>query len=406
MAKLYDKHLKVVLNKKHEKQFTLTDGEGLGARVSAHGKVRWQFRYKIDNKNKRTDLGDYPDLSLLKAREAAQQCRAWLAEGFDPKQKRSLKRDQTLRPVSIKEALEYWLLEYAEDNRSNVDKHREQFEKHLYLYIGHLPLEQTETRHWIECFDRIRKGIKGKQRAAPVAAGYVLQNAKQALRFCRVRRYAISRVLDDLMVGDVGKKQTKRDRVLKPKEFVDIWMSTNTTKLMPYYAKLIRLLIIFGSRTQEVRLSRWKEWDFSEGLWTVPKEHSKTGEIIIRPIPEALVPWLLELKSSADKEERMLGEDKAPQAVSQYGRHLWKKLGHDEKWTLHDLRRTFATRLNELGVAPHVVEQLLAHSLGGVMSIYNHSQYLPEKKAALDMWLDRLDLLANPIDNVLLINRN
>jgi integrase len=400
MAKLYDKHLKVVLNKKHEKQFTLTDGEGLGARVSAHGKVRWQFRYKIDSQSKRIDLGDYPALSLLKARDAAKQCREWLAEGFDPKQKRSLKREQTLRPVSIKEALEYWLVEYAEDNRANASKHRSQFERHLYPYIGDLPLDQTETRHWIECFDRIRKGIAGKQKAAPVAAGYVLQNAKQALRFCRVRRYATSRVLDDLTISDVGNKQKKKDRVLSHQELIDVWVLVNSSRLMPYYSNLIKLLIIFGSRTQEIRLSKWNEWDFTEGLWTVPKSHSKTGDKIVRPIPESLVPWLLDLKANADMSDQILGDLKTPETVSQQGRNLWKKLGHEEKWTLHDLRRTLATRLNELSIAPHVVEQLLGHSLGGVMSIYNRSQYLPEKKAALDMWLDRLDLLANPIDNV------
>lgn len=57
MGKLYDKNLKMVLNKNHPKGFTLTDGEGLGARVSEQGKVRWQYRYKIEGKNKRVDLG-------------------------------------------------------------------------------------------------------------------------------------------------------------------------------------------------------------------------------------------------------------------------------------------------------------------------------------------------------------
>ncbi|WP_237043451.1 hypothetical protein [Photobacterium kishitanii] len=53
-----------------------------------------------------------------------------------------------------------------------------------------------------------------------------------------------------------------------------------------------------------------------------------------------------------------------------------------------------------------MVEQLLGHSLGGVMAIYNRSQYLPEKKAALELWLDRLDLLINPADNVLVMKQH
>lgn len=403
MGKLYDKHLKSALGKNHSEPFVLTDGNGLSARVSIKGKVRWQYRYKIDGKSKRMDLGDYPALSLVKARDMAEQCREWLADGFDPKQKRHLEREETLHPVTVQEALEYWLVGYAEENRSNAGKHRSQFERHIYPYIGGFPLEQTETRHWIECFDRIRKGISGKQRPAPVAAGYVLQNAKQALKYCRVRRYATSRALDDLVTSDVGSKQRKKDRVLSLQELVDVLHFIEGEKLLPYYAQLIRLLIVFGSRTMEIRLSTWSEWNFTEMLWTVPKEHSKTGEKIFRPIPESLKDWLLDLKAGAKSNEYILGQLKTSEAVSQYGRMLWKRLKHQEEWTLHDLRRTLATLLNDLGVAPHVVEQLLGHSLGGVMAIYNRSQYLPEKRAALDMWLERLSLITSDSSNVVVL---
>ncbi|MFA0554485.1 tyrosine-type recombinase/integrase [Vibrio sp. 10N.222.55.A1] len=400
MGKLYDKSLKSVAGKEHSEPFVLTDGNGLSARVSAKGKVRWQYRYKIEGKNQRMDLGDYPTLSLVKARDAAGRCREWLADGFDPKQQRNLEREERLHPVTVKEALEYWLVEYAEHNRSNVAKHRAQFERHIFPYIGHLPLDKTETRHWLECFDRTRKGIAGKQRPAPVAVGYVLQNAKQALRFCRVRRYATSRALDDLIVKDVGSRQEKRDRVLSTGELADIWQVTSSDRLLPYYSTLIKLLIVFGARTQEVRLSTWAEWDFDALLWTVPKAHSKTKDKIVRPIPKQLLPWLQRLKEGSKSSDYLLGELKQSEAVSQFGRMLWKRIGHDESWTLHDLRRTLATRMNDLGVAPHVVEQLLGHTLGGVMAIYNRSQYLPEKQQALEMWLEHLEVLCYPPENV------
>ncbi|EKO3608625.1 tyrosine-type recombinase/integrase, partial [Vibrio metschnikovii] len=75
---------------------------------------------------------------------------------------------------------------------------------------------------------------------------------------------------------------------------------------------------------------------------------------------------------------------------SGFGRMLWKKLNHKEAWTLHDLRRTFATLLNDMQMEPYVVEQLLGHSLGGVMKIYNRSQHIEKKKAALDLWVAKL----------------
>ncbi len=401
---LYETSLRALNGKLQTKVCELSDGKGLGVRVSLQGKVRFQFRYKIAAKNKRMDLGDYPDLSLRQARDMTEQCRSWLAEGYDPKIQLSMGREKSLAPVTVKQALDYWIDEYARDNRVNVDRCLKQFEQHLYPYIGHFPLEQSETRHWIECFDRIRKGINGKRKPAPVVAGQILQNAKQALRFCRVRRYAVSRVLDDLIASDVGKKQSKKDRVLTDVELHDVLSALAQRQGTFYMRYLCQLLIIFGARTQEIRLSTFDEWDLERGLWTVPKAHSKTDKIIVRPIPhkvKAIIEFLYKRHGSTGY---LLGEYKSGETVSASGSKFHQRLQHKEPWSLHDLRRTFATKLNDLGVAPYVVEQLLGHSLGGVMAIYNRSQYLSEKQAALNMWCDWLDLLLNPADNVVFIN--
>lgn len=65
-------------------------------------------------------------------------------------------------------------------------------------------------------------------------------------------------------------------------------------------------------------------------------------------------------------------------------------------WTLHDLRRTAATHMAKLGVAPHVIERILNHTtgtLGGVAGIYNRFQYLPEMWAALELWAEHIGKL-------------
>jgi integrase len=57
---------------------------------------------------------------------------------------------------------------------------------------------------------------------------------------------------------------------------------------------------------------------------------------------------------------------------------------------LHDLRRTFITRLNDLGVEPHIIEALVNHASGrataGVAGVYNRAAYGPQKRAALALW--------------------
>ncbi|MBI6549152.1 tyrosine-type recombinase/integrase [Xenorhabdus lircayensis] len=399
LNKLTDKKLRTLHGTERDKLVKLADGAGLMIRVTKKGAISWFFKYRIGGRETEADiitLGRYPDMSLKEAREIRDKCRNWLSLGKDPKLQLKLTTQESLKPVTVKEAIEYWIENYAKNNRENIDKHISQLQKHIYPYIGNMALADCETRYWLQCFDRTKK-------TAPVAAGYIFQMCKQALKFCRVRRYAISNVLDDLTIPDVGKKQNKGKRYLEDNELGQLWKSLNTNMYLPYYNNLLRILIVFGCRSQEARLSKWSEWNVDSMLWTVPKENSKSGDKIIRPIPESMRSFLEKLIYQNHKSGYLLGELKSPETVSQCGRNIWKRLGHDEEWSLHDLRRTFATKLNDLGVAPHVVEQLLGHALPGIMAIYNKSQYLPEKLDALNKWCERLGVLAGNYENVVIL---
>ncbi|EAX0903504.1 site-specific integrase [Salmonella enterica] len=400
--KLTDRKLRSLLGVASGKEVKLADGGGLMVRITKSGAISWFFRYRTGGRNcepHRLTLGKYPDISLKQARELRDQCRSWLADGRDPKFQLKLTKSETLKPVTVREALEYWISGYAEDNRANVERHKAELRKHIYPYIGDMALADCETRYWLQCFDRMKK-------KAPVAAGYVFQMCKQALKFCRVRRYAISNALDDLTIPDVVKKQARRDRVLNDKEVGELWSAIwDEKRFREYHANLVKIILVFGCRTQEARLSQLKEWDMDAWIWTVPKEHSKSGEKIVRPIPDAMRPHIERLHEEHKKSGLLLGETKSTEAVSQWGRGLYKKLGHEEKWTLHDLRRTLATHMNNMGISPHVVEQLLGHSMPGVMAIYNRSLYLPEKLDALNKWHDRLDILSGGFTNIVLLNR-
>ncbi|MEZ8580093.1 tyrosine-type recombinase/integrase [Vibrio splendidus] len=383
-----DSKLKSLHGRKHDGvPIKLTDRDGLYVYYRASGALSFVFRYRYMKKPKDLALGRYPVMSLIQARAEARRCNEILAGGMDPKVQRDLDKKKTFEAVTVKEALEYWLLNYAEKHRKNYVKHRSQFEKHVYPLIGHLPLEQCETRHWVEVFDAITNGVY--HRPAPKASGYILQSAKQALKYCRVRHFAKSHVLDDLTISDIGEHQGKRDRVLTWEELQDVLDWTKDTKRTLYYRNLLQLLIVFGCRTQELRLSTKDEWDMKRMVWSVPKVHSKTGSIILRPIPESMRECIQLLKEHS-KTEYILGSFKRPEAVSGFGGSLWKKLEHKSSWTLHDLRRTFATRLNDMEIEPYIVEQLLGHALAGSMGVYNRSQHLEKKKRALESWVGRL----------------
>lgn len=121
---------------------------------------------------------------------------------------------------------------------------------------------------------------------------------------------------------------------------------------------------------------------------TLPKERTKNGRAHELPLSAQALAILAEQPDRAES-DFVFGEGKA--GLSGYSR---SKARLDEAcgvtdWTLHDLRRTMATRMADLGVQPHVIETALNHVSGhkaGVAAIYNRSTYAAEKRAALDMW--------------------
>ncbi|EPR5010386.1 tyrosine-type recombinase/integrase, partial [Escherichia coli] len=297
----------------------------LTVRHSTSGLLTWYFTYRAGTGRgalpERIKLGNYPDLSLKSAREKAAQCRAWLAEGKNPRHEMNYTVQEALKPVTVGDALTYWLESYAKENRVDYDPLKKRLNNHVIQHIGAMPLDKCELRHWLACFDRVAK-------QAPVSAGFLLQTCKQALKFCRKRRYAISNVLDDMSVPDVGKKPDISQRVLSNKELGELLQALDKKIFSPYYVALIRLLIVFGARTVELRLSEIGEWDFTEMLWTVPKEHSKTKVAIFRPIPEAILPFVTRLVEQNRHTGLLLGEVKQEASVSQYGRLAHRRLKH------------------------------------------------------------------------------
>ncbi|AOM39202.1 tyrosine-type recombinase/integrase [Xenorhabdus hominickii] len=391
--KLSDKKLKSLYGKPVEKQQTIADGNGLSIRLSKQGTISFVFFYRLYGRESAPiwlTLGKYPDLSLKVAREQRDKCRAWLAEGKDPRIQIKIIKEDTLKPVTVKDAIEYWINNYAINKRKAALRIRSYLCKHIYSEIGDVPLNDCSLTMWIKCFDKIKM-------KSPVQAGDMLRISQQALKFCRVRKYAISHEIDDLKVEDVGKRSSKRDRVLTSDELRDLWFYVNKEYnnhiISHEYRVIFRFLIVFGCRISEILLSTWDEWDLLNNIWRVPPKHSKNGKEIIRPIPDSFKSWLLLLHKSTKNRGYVIGFSMGQSTASSVTGAIWKRLNHKENWTAHDMRRVLATNLSDNNFEHNVVEQLLGHSLSGVVGIYNRSKYIEQKRCALNWWVGYLDSL-------------
>ncbi len=112
LNKLSDKKLKNLLGVPREKYEFFADGAGLSVRVSTVGGISWTFTYRNCGTIQRVTLVRYPDMSLKRAREKRDECRTWLSEGKDPRRQLELTKQESLKPVTVRDAIEYWIKMY------------------------------------------------------------------------------------------------------------------------------------------------------------------------------------------------------------------------------------------------------------------------------------------------------
>jgi len=196
-----------------------------------------------------------------------------------------------------------------------------------------------------------------------------------------------------------------RDRVLLDSELAGVWRACGDDD----FGKIVRLLILLGSRRQEIGGMRWSEFDLNAGTWTLPKERSKNHRAHTITLP----PVALDIIRSVPRGERdhLFGE-RAGSGFTGWSNaktELDRRLDGVAPWKLHDLRRSVATKMADIGIEPHHIEAVLNHYSGhrrGPHGIYNKSAYERQVKAALVRWSEHLLVLVEgrASDNVVALH--
>lgn len=195
-----------------------------------------------------------------------------------------------------------------------------------------------------------------------------------------------------LQPKDIGVKPSVGETTLSYNQLAKIWLAIERSRGSTSNRLLHQVLMLYGARNSEVRLSVSSEFDREEGIWTVPAEKSKTKKIIRRPI-FSYVDELLK-KSEMTYGDVLFPGPKLNESISISGANrflgrIQKSLGIGQ-FTAHDFRRSLATRLSEEGVAPHVIEKMLGHELGGVLSVYNKHDWIAEQRTAYELYAEKI----------------
>jgi integrase len=204
-------------------------------------------------------------------------------------------------------------------------------------------------------------------------------------------------------------QEQARDRVLSDAELRWLWIACE--EIGWPLGSVTKLLLLTAQRRVEVAGMTWAEIDLGDAVWTIPRHKAKNDRehqvqlsaaamAVVRKLPRfgdlVFTTTLKTPVSGFSKWKCRLDAAMLVAKRAELGTHKGDAIPN---WTLHDLRRTAATGMARLKIAPHVVDRILNHTSGtisGVAAVYNRFEYLEERRAAFEAWGRFVDGLITP----------
>ena len=377
------------------------DVPGFGLRLRESGSRTFVFQYKVGDQNRRMNLGAVSAVNFAEARKTAQNLYHRVKLGEDPasdKAEAKLKAAETFAAVAAR-FLDYKRTRLRARSYPDVERHLLTHSKALHG----LQLAKIERRDIATVIAAVADN------SGPVTGNRVRTSLSTFFSWALMQGLVES----NPVIGTARNRERSRDRVLEPAELRAIWNNLADD----HFGAVIRLLALTAQRASEIAALRWSE--VRDNAIMLPSDRTKNHRAHLVPL-SAAARTIIEAQprrtNSANElrdlifghgEGAFSGWSKAKEKLdAQITAATGKPLDH---WTPHDLRRTAATMMAEVGVQPHVIEAVLNHVSGhraGVAGIYNRSTYEREKAVALDLWADRLMAIIEGRDsNVLTLQR-
>jgi integrase len=362
------------------------DLAGFGLRLRQNGerpRKVWivQYRPPGTRRTRRLTLGAVEKLAPAQARDAARKILARVSLGEDPQGEKAAKRRR--ETLTFRAAVEAYLA--AKQPELRPVSHRINA---LYLLDG----DYFRPLHSIAVGEITHPDIAA--RLSAITRNHSAHTAAAARRAVSAFfRWTMEEgwTAANPVIGTRKPADPKpREHVLTNAELVRVWNACGDDD----FGRITRLLILLGSRRQEVGGCRFSEIDLDAGTWTLPAERSKNHRAHTIILPAAA---LAIIKSVPQTSRDHLFGDRAGGGFTSWSRgkqDLDRRLaGKVKAWRIHDIRRTVATGMADVGIEPHHIEAALNHHSGfrrGVAGIYNRSKYERAVKAALARWAEHV----------------
>jgi integrase len=392
-----------------------TQVPGFGVRVRPSGTAAYVVMKRLpgDAKPTRVTLGRVREITLQEAREKARGAAAAVRQGIDVNQQKreALKRRQAEREAAAQVRTETGYApgtlgelatRYIERECGRLARGAEierTIRRELLPRLGNRPFAELKRRD----LNEVANAIVDSGR--PAAAHKVREIGK------RITSWADNEELIDRDPFEGGRNPVRREeraRALSAPEIAALWQAWET--MGAPMGAFMRFALVTGQRRTEIATLERSELDLEAGrLWLIPSGKAKNRRAHLVPL-SGLAIEIIESVPSLD--DRFVFSTRPGTHISGFSKAKVRAAGLSGvvDWRLHDLRRTAATRLAELGVAHPVVSKLLNHSPRGVMgvtSIYNRYEYVEERREAMELWAQRIrNIVSPPPENVVVALRD
>lgn len=360
-------------------QRTYTDDSlpGFGVRVGQGGTRTFVLVH--GRTRRRETIGRFPPLTLQEARAEARRRLAEYTLG-----------KVAPVPVTMDEAVAEFVAAAEKRNRARtVADYRRLLKRHF--NFGQTKLIDITT-------DEIKRRLN-RLSEKPGEHGHAYVIVQMFFRYAARQGWLNRNPVDGILKPS---RPAPRERVLTDAEVAAIWKAA--TEFGYPFGTIVRLCILTGQRRSEIGNLRWEYVDEKAKTITLPAYETKNNRQHSFPLGAMAAAILKPLDRKSPqlfpaRRERRIGMESTV-----YGAWARDKTAFDQgcplpHWTLHDLRRTFATNLAGLDTPPHVLEKILNHSAGtisGVAAIYNRFQYAKQMQAAIQAWEAKLKRLITP----------
>ncbi len=392
-TRLSDRQLKAV--KPKDKDYVLTDGDGLQLRVRVNRSMQWNFNYRHPVTKNRINMafGSYPEVSLAQARKKTVEARQLLAQGIDPKAQRN--ELQEAKRAETEHTFENVATAWFELKKDSVTPaYAEDIWRSLTLHVfpsmKSTPLSEVSAPMVIKLL-------------RPIEAKGSLETVKRvSQRLNEIMTYGVNSgmILANPLSGirAVFKKPKKENMAaLPPDELPELMMEIANASIKRTTRCLIEWQLHTMTRPAEAATTRWADIDFDKLIWTIPPERMKKRRPHTIPLTEHALSLLETLKPHSGHREYVFPSDRNPRthANSQTANMALKRMGFQDRLVSHGLRSMASTILNEHGWDPELIEVALAHvDKDEVRSAYNRTDYIERRRPMMAWWSEHIQKAA------------